>query len=44
LFGGSGRQRSRRRISGGEGLEAAWREAEEIAHIADYLPDDPPEA
>jgi hypothetical protein len=25
-------------------LEAAWREAEEIAHIADYLPDDPPEA
>ncbi len=39
-------EESERRALEGElaALEAAWREAEEIAHIADYLPDEPPEA
>lgn len=39
-------EESERRALEGElaTLEAAWREAEEIAHIADYLPDEPPEA
>jgi hypothetical protein len=37
-------EESERRALEGElaALEAAWREAEEIAHIADYLPEEPP--